>query len=166
MHHVCFMLLSRSLLVLLCLAFFYFIFFFCQLAWNRLSSPCSCPCPTHTHTHRGACTVNHTQTHTRVPSYTAQIGIGVFGPGWVRPCPRIWPTSADADNANAKRRCCCSCRSCFLIVKLQQKQQLRAAALPRLNVKFTWTPCAQNAFDNPFNEFSIINWHSYSLHCN
>lgn len=112
LYHVCFMLLSRSLFSVTLFSFFYFIFF-CQLARNRLSSPCSCPCPTHTHTHIEEHAQSHTLTHTRVPSYTAQIGIGVFGPGWVRPCPRIWPTSADADNANAKRRYCCSCRSCF-----------------------------------------------------
>lgn len=136
LHRVCFMLLYRSLFSVTLFSFFYFIF--CQLARNRLSSPCSCPCPTHTHrrTHIEAHAQSHK--HTRVPSYKAKIGIGVFGPGWVRPCPRIWPTSADADNANAKRRCgCCSCRSCFLLIERpQQKQRLRAAALPKLNVKF------------------------------
>lgn len=162
MYALCFFL--ALFLVLLCLAFF-ILFFFCQLARNRLSSPCSCPCPTHTHTHRGACTVTHTNTLAYpVTQHKSESGFLDLG-GCVR-VREFGPQALTLTTPTPNAAIAAVAEAVFLIVKLQRKQQLRAAALPRLNVKFSWTTCARNAFDNPFNEFSLINWHSYSLHCN
>lgn len=159
---VCFMLLSRSLFGVTLFSFF---FYFCQL--TRAPKPAgqpmllSLPRPhlqTHAHMHmhihmhstqHTTNTLTNTNTHTHTHSYpypvTQQIGIGVFGPGWVRPCPRNWPTSWRWQRQ--RKRCCryrcsassslqsCSfhscrcCRSCFLYLQRllgpQQKQRMR-----------------------------------------
>lgn len=190
------MLLSRSPFGVTLFSFFYFIFFyFCQLACapkpagqpmflSLLRPHLRTHAHMHIHIHMQAHAQSHTNTNTHSCPYpvTQQIGIGVFGPGWVRPCPRNWPTSWRWQRQRKRYRCSASSslQSCSFVPQLPLLSKLffnicsgcwdhnktTNAALPKLNVKFSWTASAGDAFDNQFNEISPIKWHSYSLHCN